>query len=190
MTLAAVVASLAHSFYLKLDRQVEVSNIMEKRFITLADGRANAELIALRNSCGEAKVAVNELQTRIGNNDDEEAAISYDELVEDILDYLLSEGTISRGCLFEVRNSRTYAKFGPFEGSGYILLTENGDVAVGVYDQATVPWSMVNHPDGWLPDVFLNGDSEQFAIELPSEVSVEQANIWDRLLSVIKVGRG
>lgn len=178
------------NLFLTSDRQVEVSSIMEKKYITLADSRANAELTALRNHCGDAKFAIEELQTRIGNDDGEDEGVSYDELVGDILDYLLSEGTISRNCLFEARNSKTYAMFGPFEGSGYVLLTENGDVAIGVYGQATMPWSMVNHPDGWLPDVLVIGDNAHLAIELPDSDSMEQASVWNRLLSIIKEGRG
>ncbi|MCB9818865.1 hypothetical protein H6788_01665 [Candidatus Nomurabacteria bacterium] len=190
LALAIVGLSQLFSWYSNFDRQVEVSIIMEKKYITLADSRANAELIALRNHCGDAKVAVSELQTRIGEDDGEGGGISYDELVGDILDYLLNEGTISRDCLFEARNSRTYAMYGPLEGNGYVLLTNKGDVAIGVYGQATMPWSMVNHPDGWLPDVLVIGDNVQLAIKSPSEVSVEQASIWNRLLSVLKEGRG
>lgn len=190
LTLVIVGLGQLFSWYTNLDSQVQFSSIMEKKYITLADSRANAELIALRNHCGDAKVAISELQNRIGNDDGEEAAISYDELVGDILDYLLSEGTISRNCLFEARNSKTYAMFGPFEGSGYVLLTENGDVAIGVYGQATMPWSMVNHPDGWLPDVLVIGDNAHLAIELPNSDSMAQASAWHQLLSIFKEGRG
>lgn len=187
------VVSLVHSFVIS-DHQDEIPSIMEKKFITLTDGRANVQLVALRNSCGDAKLAISELQNRIGNDDGEDEGVSYDELVGEILDYLLSERVISRDCLFEARNSRIYAKFGPFEGSGYVLLTENGDVAVGVYGQATMPWSMVNHSDGWLPDVLLwekDERAELHVIELPNSDSMAaQANVLDRLLSIFKVGRG
>jgi len=194
LTLVIVGLGQLFSWYTNLDSQVQFSSIMEKKFITLTDGRANVQLVALRNSCGDAKLAINELQARIGEDDGKDEGLSYSELVGDVLDYLLSERVISRDCLFEARNSRTYAKFGPFEGNGYVLLTENGDVAIGKYGQATMPWSMVNHSDGWLPDVLLwekDERAELHAIELPNSDSMAaQANVLDRLLSFIKVGRG
>jgi hypothetical protein len=97
------------------------------------------------------------LKTGIGDEDGEERAISYDELVIDVVDSLLSDGMVPKGCLYAVRNDRTYGLYGPYEGEVLVLLSTEGDVAIGFAGKAVTPWSKVMYV--FRPDILLVKDS-------------------------------
>lgn len=143
----------------EIDQQTTVSVTSVSEFIVLRNKKANQALVAARQVCGDMTVAIEKLRGGIGDEDGEEKAISYDEVIGDVVDHLLFDGTIRRGCLYKVRNDQTYGLYGPYEGELWVLLSTRGDIAIGLAGKAITPWPDVMAEGSFRPDILLVDDS-------------------------------
>jgi len=100
------------------------SSTVSEKYITLPDTEKNAKLVALRKQCGTMTHAVQELRPRIGNDDGEDVAITYLELVGDVVDSLVYDGVIPGECILAT------------EEGWFILLSTKGDLFVGLSGRA------------------------------------------------------
>jgi len=109
----------------------QVNETVSDKFITLPNSEVNAKLIAVRNYCGDMKLAVLELESRIGDDDGEAAAISYSELVGDVVDALTYEGIIPTGCAVVS------------EEGWLVMFSTEGDMVVGLNGHSITTYSEV-----------------------------------------------
>ncbi len=171
---AVAYATAARNHWLpeSIDSATTTSSVTVSEYIVLRDTEINKALVAARKACGDMRVAISRLKEGIGNVDDEgERAISYDEAIVDVVDSLLSDGTVPKGCLYAIRNDRTYGLYGPYEGEVLVLLSTEGDVAIGLAGKAVTPWSRVMAEDSFRPDILLVDD---ISLVIDQEIALAQ----------------
>jgi hypothetical protein len=146
------------------------SSTVGSGYIVLRSEKANKTLVAARNACGDMSAAIHQLHSRVGDDVDYEG-LDYSEKIGRVVVELLYDGVIRRDCYFKVRNDRTYGLYGPYEGELLVLLSSQGDVAIGFAGKAITPWPAVVVEGSFRPDVLLVDD---IPLAISQEVVVAQ----------------
>lgn len=104
-------------------------------YITDSDPMKASQIVSIRQACGDLSRVVDIFRERIGDDidDGEERAISYEELVADVVDSVVHEESIGPMCIFSLG-----------EGHGAFLLSTSGDAFVGLAGRAIIMYSDVN----------------------------------------------